>query len=250
MLASTNKSKEKNPTRRTPPKIIIQTNVRTQMRAKTSISNKCGLRIANADTQTCTRTMQMRKIVHTLSPSLSPLCREAHPADTRVSSTSRCSPPSISLPLLRGHDRTPASCCIASHGPCCIALHCTTVRAQPRLAWRGLHPTMRIDAARPACSLAAGPATVYRNYFADTNGEIGQSAGNQLNNLGDLLDHVGPTAKDLLKVKNGYVSLCRASAVARCTRGVGVLSRGAPGVLVLVLVLMLGCCWCWCGVGL
>ena len=46
---------------------------------------------------------------------------------------------------------------------------------------------------------------MYRNYFADTNGEIGQSAGNQLNNLGDLLDHVGPTAKDFLKVKNGYV---------------------------------------------
>ena len=98
------------------------------------------------------------------------------------------------------------------------------MRAQPRLAWRGLHPTVRINAARPACSLAAGPATVYRNYFADTNGEIGQSAGNQLNNLGDLLDHVGPTAKDFLKVKNGYV--VHASAV-----------RGAPGV------------WCRVGVG-
>eukprot|EP00729_Bicosta_minor_P013073 gene13073-33652_t len=58
----------------------------------------------------------------------------------------------------------------------------------------------------PACSLAAAPATVYRNYFADTNGQVGQSGGNQLNNLGDLLDHVGPTAKDYLKVKNGYVA--------------------------------------------
>jgi len=63
----------------------------------------------------------------------------------------------------------------------------------------------------PACSLAAGPATVYRNYFADTHGEVGQSAGNQLNNLGDLLEHVGPTAKDFLKVKNGYVASDNAS---------------------------------------
>ena len=55
---------------------------------------------------------------------------------------------------------------------------------------------------------------MYRNYFADTHGEVGQSAGNQLNNLGDLLEHVGPTAKDFLKVKNGCVlHVCIGTAV-------------------------------------
>ena len=37
----------------------------------------------------------------------------------------------------------------------------------------------------PACAVAAGAGTIYRNYFASVNGEIGQSAGNQLDCLAD-----------------------------------------------------------------
>ena len=38
----------------------------------------------------------------------------------------------------------------------------------------------------PACSMAAGPATVYRNYFADVDGQEGQTRERQLNNLDEL----------------------------------------------------------------
>ena len=41
----------------------------------------------------------------------------------------------------------------------------------------------------PACSIAAGPATVYRNYFAKVNGQEGQTRDQQLNNL-DILSQL------------------------------------------------------------
>lgn len=41
----------------------------------------------------------------------------------------------------------------------------------------------------PACSIAAGPATVYRNYFAKVNGQEGQTCDQQLNNL-DILSQL------------------------------------------------------------
>eukprot|EP00039_Didymoeca_costata_P027229 m.17867 g.17867 ORF g.17867 m.17867 type:complete len:383 (+) comp6134_c0_seq1:127-1275(+) len=56
----------------------------------------------------------------------------------------------------------------------------------------------------PACSLAAGPATVYRNYFAPVNGQIGQTHDNQINNLEGMLKELD--ALDIVKVRNGYTS--------------------------------------------
>src|SRR3954454_14883625 len=38
----------------------------------------------------------------------------------------------------------------------------------------------------PACAIAAGAATIYRNYFAAVNGSRGQTAERQLNGLADL----------------------------------------------------------------
>ena len=38
----------------------------------------------------------------------------------------------------------------------------------------------------PACAIAAGGATIYRNYFVPVGGPIGQSAANQLDGLADL----------------------------------------------------------------
>jgi hypothetical protein len=38
----------------------------------------------------------------------------------------------------------------------------------------------------PACAIAAGAGTMYRNYFAPVNGRIGQSADNQIDCLADL----------------------------------------------------------------
>mmetsp|Transcript_54417 Transcript_54417/g.125393 ORF Transcript_54417/g.125393 Transcript_54417/m.125393 type:complete len:370 (-) Transcript_54417:201-1310(-) len=60
----------------------------------------------------------------------------------------------------------------------------------------------------PACALAAAPATVYRNYFAITNGKQGQTEGNQLNNLADAVAQLVPMASGaaVLRVENGYTS--------------------------------------------
>ncbi|CAE7217539.1 unnamed protein product [Symbiodinium necroappetens] len=38
----------------------------------------------------------------------------------------------------------------------------------------------------PACSIACGPATAYRNFFAPVRGQTGQASRNQINNLEDL----------------------------------------------------------------
>ena len=38
----------------------------------------------------------------------------------------------------------------------------------------------------PACALATGAATVYRNYFVHVNGKSGQTTNNQINTLIDI----------------------------------------------------------------
>src|SRR6202790_4074637 len=38
----------------------------------------------------------------------------------------------------------------------------------------------------PACAIAAGAATIYRNYFAPVGGSYGQAADRQLDGLADL----------------------------------------------------------------
>ena len=43
----------------------------------------------------------------------------------------------------------------------------------------------------PACALAAPAGTVYRNYYANCNGKIGQSKDNQINNLNGVLEFLG-----------------------------------------------------------
>lgn len=56
----------------------------------------------------------------------------------------------------------------------------------------------------PACAIAAGAGTIFRNYFANVNGQIGQSANNQidcLSGIGTLLDNSG---ERLWQMLNGY----------------------------------------------
>ena len=56
----------------------------------------------------------------------------------------------------------------------------------------------------PACAIACGAGTIYRNYFVPVNGQIGQSSSNQI----DCLDLIGDELDndDLLlwKMRNGY----------------------------------------------
>ena len=60
----------------------------------------------------------------------------------------------------------------------------------------------------PACAMAAGAATIYRNYFAHVGDQIGQTASRQLNGLQEvgerLSDSLGCAVSDLWEWRNGY----------------------------------------------
>jgi hypothetical protein len=56
----------------------------------------------------------------------------------------------------------------------------------------------------PACAIAAGAGTIYRNYFAVVNGQMGQSADSQIDCLADLGAALGNTENRLWEMKNGY----------------------------------------------
>ena len=56
----------------------------------------------------------------------------------------------------------------------------------------------------PACAIAAGAGTIYRNYFAPVNGQVGQSAANQIDCLADLGAALGNSDQRLWAMRNGY----------------------------------------------
>ena len=56
----------------------------------------------------------------------------------------------------------------------------------------------------PACAVACGAGTIYRNYFANVNGQIGQSKNNQIDCLKDIGIELGNTESSLWEMKNGY----------------------------------------------
>ena len=56
----------------------------------------------------------------------------------------------------------------------------------------------------PACAIAAGAGTIYRNYFALVNGQTGQSATNQIDCLADIGAALGNTENRLWEMRNGY----------------------------------------------
>jgi hypothetical protein len=56
----------------------------------------------------------------------------------------------------------------------------------------------------PACAIAAGAGTIYRNYFAIVNGQTGQSASNQIDCLADIGAALGNSENRLWEMRNGY----------------------------------------------
>lgn len=56
----------------------------------------------------------------------------------------------------------------------------------------------------PACAIAAGAGTIYRNYFVPVNGQAGQSATNQIDCLADIGVALGNTENRLWDMRNGY----------------------------------------------
>lgn len=66
----------------------------------------------------------------------------------------------------------------------------------------------------PACAIAAGAATIYRNYFAPVGGQLGQTAGRQLDGLADVGNELSRTLNrpvaDLWTMHNGYAMATKA----------------------------------------
>ena len=56
----------------------------------------------------------------------------------------------------------------------------------------------------PACAIACGAGTIYRNYFALINGKKGQTSGNQIDGLEEIGKFFGNTKSVLWKMQNGY----------------------------------------------
>jgi hypothetical protein len=56
----------------------------------------------------------------------------------------------------------------------------------------------------PACAIAAGAGTIYRNYFVDINGRIGQTADNQIDCLSGIAKLLDNSKQRIWKMVNGY----------------------------------------------
>jgi len=80
----------------------------------------------------------------------------------------------------------------------------------------------------PACAMAAGAATIYRNYFAKVDGRLGQTRDRQLDALADLgtalRERLAPDVGELWSMTNGY-ALAHRSGLDAITR---VLESSSP----------------------
>lgn len=56
----------------------------------------------------------------------------------------------------------------------------------------------------PACAIACGAGTIYRNYFAPVNGQLGQTRGNQIDCLQDIGEALQNEKLELWTMRNGY----------------------------------------------
>jgi hypothetical protein len=56
----------------------------------------------------------------------------------------------------------------------------------------------------PACAIACGAGTIYRNYFVPVNGQIGQTTTNQIDCLADIGTVLGNQNSRLWRMENGY----------------------------------------------
>ncbi len=86
----------------------------------------------------------------------------------------------------------------------------------------------------PACAIAAGAATIYRNCFAPVEGGQGQTATRQLDGLADLGAALSTALKlpvgDLWRMRNGY-ALCNQTGLDAIARHLGTLTAHQIDVL-------------------
>jgi len=86
----------------------------------------------------------------------------------------------------------------------------------------------------PACAIAAGAATIYRNYFAPVGPTIGQTADQQLDGLAEIGTALSTTLNlpidALWTMRNGY-ALCTERGLALVAEHLDALSVGERGLL-------------------
>jgi hypothetical protein len=86
----------------------------------------------------------------------------------------------------------------------------------------------------PACAIAAGAATIYRNYFAPVAGNLGQTKERQLDGLANLgaclSEALNRPIETLWKMQNGY-ALCSGDGLDAITRHLGTLAPEQLDVL-------------------
>ena len=75
----------------------------------------------------------------------------------------------------------------------------------------------------PACAIAAGAATIYRNYFAPVDGHVGQTQDRQIDCLRDLGAALRNEDNSLWTMRNGY-ALCTESGLASIARTLDAMS--------------------------
>ena len=86
----------------------------------------------------------------------------------------------------------------------------------------------------PACAIAAGAATIYRNYFAPVGGGDGQTAKRQFDGLADLGEALGEALNQpveaLWSMQNGY-ALCTRSGLDAIAEHLGALQPEQVDIL-------------------
>jgi hypothetical protein len=75
----------------------------------------------------------------------------------------------------------------------------------------------------PACAIAVGAATIYRNYFAPVDGHAGQTQDRQVDCLRDLGAALRNEDDSLWTMRNGY-ALCTESGLASIARTIAAMS--------------------------
>jgi hypothetical protein len=82
----------------------------------------------------------------------------------------------------------------------------------------------------PACAIAAGAATIYRNYFAPVDGQAGQTRDRQIDCLRDVGTALGNENNVLWTMSNGY-ALCSQSGLASIARTLEAMSGAEQDAL-------------------
>ena len=59
----------------------------------------------------------------------------------------------------------------------------------------------------PICAICCGVGTIYRNYFVEVEGQVGQSASKQVDCLAEMGDALGNENNVLWEMRNGYALL-------------------------------------------